>query len=161
MPSSSSSIAGDACSRRRSAWALASVSGPGEVEQVRAFGVVELQCCRDGFEHGLGDTAEPTPFHPVVVVHADACKGRHFFAAQALDAPRSKAGSPASLGVSRARREVGSRALRAVVHGIDDTTLCPHEGCTGSTRNHRDCRGRPLPGCIGPAAIPAMPSRPR
>jgi hypothetical protein len=51
---------------------------------VRAFGVVELQGGRDGFEHGLGDTAERAALHPVVVVDAYPGQGCYFFAPQPL-----------------------------------------------------------------------------
>ena len=48
---------GDVAASRRG-----SVGGVGEMEQVAALGVVELQSPGDGVEHGGGDTADGAPF---------------------------------------------------------------------------------------------------
>ena len=60
--------------------------GAGEVEQVRVFGVVELQAAGECVEHALRDPAEVAPLHLGVVVHADTGEHRCLFAAQAGNA---------------------------------------------------------------------------
>ena len=62
----------------------------GEVEEVRSFGIVELQRTRERFEHRLGDPAQVAALEPGVVVGADSGEQRDFFAAQARHASRCR-----------------------------------------------------------------------
>ena len=73
--------------------ALASVpgrggGGPGEVEEVSAFGVVQAQSAGDGVKDGLGDALGAASFQADVVVDADSGELGDFLAAQ----PRNAAG---------------------------------------------------------------------
>jgi len=52
--------------------ASAGVGRVGEVEQVRTFGLVELERTGEGFEDRLGDAGEVPAFEACVVVGADA-----------------------------------------------------------------------------------------
>ena len=54
-----------------------------EVEEVRVFGLVELEGARDRLEDGLGDAARVAAFEARVVVDADAGEQRDLFAAEA------------------------------------------------------------------------------
>src|SRR5215207_5804315 len=54
----------------------------GEVEQVGAFRVVELEGAGDRVENGGGDTGEGTAFQLGVVLDADPGQGSHLTAAQ-------------------------------------------------------------------------------
>ena len=55
----------------------------GEVEEVGAFGFVELQGAGDGFEDAVGDTGEVAALEPGVVVDAHPGQDGDLFAAQA------------------------------------------------------------------------------
>ncbi len=63
---------------------VGAVGGLGQVQQVGAFGVVELEGAGDGFEDGRGDAGEVAAFEFGVVLDADvgqrgdlaACAGR-------------------------------------------------------------------------------------
>jgi hypothetical protein len=46
------------------------VGRPGQVEQVPALGLVQLQGLGEGVQHGLGDPAEVAPLQAGVVVDA-------------------------------------------------------------------------------------------
>ena len=61
--------------------------GADEIEQVGAFGLVELQGAGDAFEHVVGDAVGVAAFEPGVVLDADPGEHRNLFAAQSLDAP--------------------------------------------------------------------------
>ena len=81
------------CTLGRTRWAAGPAAGArrrpggaGEVEQVRALGLVELQAARERFEHAFGDAAQVAALHLGVVVDADAGEHRRLFAAQAGDA---------------------------------------------------------------------------
>ena len=63
------------------------VRGAGQVEQVGAFGFVELQGTGDGFEDAVGDTGEVAALEPGVVVDADPGEHGDLFAAQAGHPP--------------------------------------------------------------------------
>ena len=73
------------------------VGGAGEVEQVGAFGFVELQGAGDGFEDAVGDTGEVAALEPGVVV--DAHPGEHgdLFASQAGHPPVAVVGRQSDL----------------------------------------------------------------
>ena len=58
------------------------VRGAGEVEEVGAFGVVELQRTGERLEHGLGDAASVAALEARVVLDADAGEHRDLLAAQ-------------------------------------------------------------------------------
>ena len=58
----------------------------GEVEQVRALGVVELEGTGEGVEHGGGDAADGAALQLGVVLHADPGEGGDLAAAQTRDA---------------------------------------------------------------------------
>jgi hypothetical protein len=59
----------------------------GQVEQVLAFDVVELQRLRDRVEHALRGAADVAAFELGVVVEADTGEGGDLFAAQAGHPP--------------------------------------------------------------------------
>ena len=63
------------------------VRGAGQVEQVGAFGFVELQGTGDGFEDAVGDTGEVAALEPGVVVDADPGEHGDLLAAQARHPP--------------------------------------------------------------------------
>jgi hypothetical protein len=62
------------------------LSGTGEVEQVQAFGVVELQGSREGIQDAVGHAVRVAALQAGVVRDADACEHGDLFAAQAGDA---------------------------------------------------------------------------
>ena len=62
--------------------------GAGEVEQVRALGLVELQRAGERLEHALGDAAHVAALEARVVRDADAGEHRDLLAAQPRHAPR-------------------------------------------------------------------------
>ena len=83
--------------RRRARGARA--GGAGEVDQVRPFGLVELQGPGQGVEHALGDAAEVAPLEPGVVLDADPGQDGDLAAAQARDPPVAAVGrQPGLLG---------------------------------------------------------------
>ena len=65
----------------------AGVGRAGQVEQVEPFGLAELQCSGDGFQHAVGDAGQVAFLQPGVVVGADPGEHRDFLAAQPGDAP--------------------------------------------------------------------------
>ena len=94
------------------AWATAAraraggLGGAGEVEEVGALGVVELERSGQRFEHALGGAAHVAVFQARVVLVAHAGQDRDLLAAQSGDATGAVVGHPACSGVIRARREV-------------------------------------------------------
>jgi hypothetical protein len=56
-----------------------------EIEQVPAFGLVQLQRAGERFEDGVGDTGRVAPFQPRVVVDADPGQQRDFLPAEPGD----------------------------------------------------------------------------
>jgi hypothetical protein len=62
------------------------LAGAGEIEQVRALGVVELQRPGQCFEDAVGGAGELAALEAGVVRGADAGQDRDFLAAQAGDA---------------------------------------------------------------------------
>jgi len=87
---------------RRARWP----QGAGEIEQVRAFGLVELQGAGERFQHAVGDAVEVAALDPGVVGDADAGQDGDFLAAQAGDPAAAVGGQPGLLGVILARRVV-------------------------------------------------------
>jgi len=71
---------------RSPALAVACVGGACEVEQVGAFGLVELQCARQCLQNGLGHAPEVSSLQPCVVVGAHVGEESDLFAAWAGDA---------------------------------------------------------------------------
>ena len=65
------------------------LGGAGEIEEVSALGVVELERPGECLEHALGDAAEVAAFQAGVVRNAHAGEDGDLFAAQPWDAPRT------------------------------------------------------------------------
>jgi hypothetical protein len=59
---------------------------------VCAFGLVELECAGERFEHAVGDPVEVAPFEAGVVVGADPSEQCDFLPAQTGDAPVAAVG---------------------------------------------------------------------
>ena len=96
---------------------LRACRGADEVEQVGAFGLVELQGAGDAFEDVVGHAVGVAAFEPRVVLDADPGEHRHFLAAQALDPPvRAVDGKPGlfggDLGAAGGRGTRGCRPCR-------------------------------------------------
>jgi len=66
-------------------WCDSELGGPGEIEQVGALRVVELQRSRERVEHAVRDPVHVAPFDPGVVRDADTGQDGHLGAAQAGD----------------------------------------------------------------------------
>ena len=71
----------------------------GEVEEVRALGVVELERASERLQHALGDAAQVAALQAGVVVDADAGQDGDLLAAQAGNAASAVGVSPAWSGV--------------------------------------------------------------
>lgn len=76
----------DGCRRRFAVGAPRRLRRPGQVEQVGAFGLVELEHRGHRVEDGIGGAAEIAAFEPGVVVHADPGEQCDLLAAQSRDA---------------------------------------------------------------------------
>ena len=74
------------------------LAGTGEVKEVRAFSVVELQCAGESFEHVVGYAREVASLDAGVVLHADAAQGGKRGTPQTRHAPRAVGSDP---GLSR------------------------------------------------------------
>jgi hypothetical protein len=116
----------------------------GEVEQVGAFGVVELEGTGDGVEHGGGDAADGSALELGVVLHADPGQGCHLDATQARDAAGADIGyvglPGGDLGPPRGQELTD---LDSVVHRSDRTGKKPRVGFPISTRLDRDSHSQP------------------
>src|SRR6202044_3901848 len=102
-----------ACGRGR-------LAGTGEVEEVRAFSVVELERAGDGFDDVVGHAGEVASLDTGVVLHADARQGGELGTPQAGHAPRAVGSDPRLVGreVAPARgQELPD--LRLEVHEIE------------------------------------------
>ena len=53
----------------------AGAGGPGQIEQVGLFRLIQLQRPRQGFQDSLGDPGEVSPFQPGVILDTDP--GQH------------------------------------------------------------------------------------
>ena len=117
----------------------------GEVEQVVAFSVVQLQRPGDALKDGVRGAGEVAAFHPDVVVDADSRKQRDLFSAQSCYPAGAAVGGQASLGGSDSGPPGGEELadLRSVVH---DFTL----GALGDAREVLFLPGRADPP-TGPA----------
>ena len=133
------------------------VRGLGEVEQVRAFGVVELQGPGECVEHRWRHPAEEAAFQFGVVLDADPGQRGDLAAAQPRDAALPDVGQAGLLrGDLGPAREQELADLGAVVHLYDATSRHPGVGCTTGTRFNRQCRDTPKRGYLegAPAARP-------
>ena len=93
------------------------VGGAGEVEQVRALGVVELQGAGDGVEHGGGGAGDRAALELGVVLHADAGERGDLAAAQAGTRRFGAGGDAGGVGGDlRAARHEELAHLGSVVH---------------------------------------------
>ena len=140
--------------RGRAPGADCGAGGVGEVGQVSALRLVQLQCAGEGVEHALGDAAEVAPLESGVVLDTHAGEVGHLTAAQALHAPvaavvlqpgplRGQLGPPgAEKGVD----------LIAVVHRSKARAVSSDEGCPVSTPLGSDSPGLPPPACMVLAA---------
>jgi hypothetical protein len=92
--------------------------GAGEVEQVRALGVVELQRARQRFEHAVRRPGQVAALQARVVGDAHAGQHRDLLAAQARDAAGAVVGQP-DVGGLELRSPGGEELadLGARVHG--------------------------------------------
>ena len=83
-------LLGSAPTRPRRHW----VRGAGEVEQVSAFGVVELERPSQRLQHAFGDAIHISALEASVVRNADAGEDGDLLAAQSRNAARSVGGQP-------------------------------------------------------------------
>ncbi len=118
--------------------------GAGEVEQVGAFGLVELECAGDAFQHGVGGAGEVPAFHPDVVVDAHAGQQRDLLAAQPFDAAVAAAvgGQTGLLGsdpLASGDEELPDlrSVVRSAVHDNQSRQRLPHMGGTAVTWKNR------------------------
>ena len=90
--------------------------GAGQVEQVLALDVVELQCPGDRVEHALGRAADVAALEPGVVVEADTGELGDLFAPQTRYPPfTAVVGMPACSGVTFARREIRNSRMSSLL----------------------------------------------
>jgi hypothetical protein len=88
----------------RVAWALVEVAasslaaGAGEIEEMRALGLVELQGPGERFEHAVGDAVDVPTLDPGVVGDAEASQDGDLLASQAGDAAAAVGGQAGLLG---------------------------------------------------------------
>src|SRR6266702_3071097 len=99
------------------------VSRTGQVEQVGALGLVELQCPGQRFQYAVGDAVQVSPLQSGVVVDTDPGEKRYFLPAKSGNAPVA-----AVRGQSRLlRRDLGPAGgqevadLGSAVHASDVT----------------------------------------
>jgi hypothetical protein len=113
--------------RSRAGWGF----GPaGEVEQVAAFGVVELKRPGDALEDGVRGTGQVAAFHPDVVVDADPGEHRDLLPAQSCHPAVAAVGGQAGLLRGNPRPPGGEELadLRSVVHDFTvDAPGAPRE----------------------------------
>ncbi len=117
--------------------------GAGQVEQVHAFGIIELERPCDPVEYALGGAADVAALQPRVVVHADPGQQRDLLATQARHPS-----FPAEIGQARLRRgdvrAAGDQELPYLVLRAHDSTVIPVGGCpggpVGTPRAAADCR---------------------
>ena len=99
------------------------VGGVGEVEEVGALGIVELQGSGERVEHRCRNPAERTALQLGVVLDADTRQGSHLTAAQPLDSPLTDLGQArlpgCDLGSPRGQELAD---LGSVVHAFDGTS---------------------------------------
>ena len=69
----------------------------GEVEQVGALGLIEVQGAGDPFQHAVGGPVRPAAFQPGVVVDADPGQDRDLFPAQPGHPPVAAVGGQPGL----------------------------------------------------------------
>jgi hypothetical protein len=106
----------------------------GEVDQVRAFGVVELQGAGDRVEHAGRHSGQGAAFELRVVLDAHAGQYGDLGAAQAGDAAVGAGGQARLLGCDLgAPRDEELADLGAIVHGFDRTSRRSAVGCPAGT----------------------------
>ena len=111
------------------------VHGTGEIEQVRALRIVELQRAGDGVEDPVRDTGQVATLQSRVVLGADAGEHRDLSAPQSGHAPMATAADPRPLRRQSCTARVQEVArLSSVVHETDATPLGLDEGCSANTR---------------------------
>jgi hypothetical protein len=111
------------------------VGGAGEVEEVGAFGVVELEPPGERFEHAVGDAADVPALQALVIVDADAGQRCDLFTAKARDTPLAVGRQTRLLRCDL--RSPGGQELRDVVrrvHVDQRTSIRATERCPVSTR---------------------------
>ena len=95
------------------------VGGAGEVEQVRALRVIQLQRPRHRVEHGRGCAGDRAALELGVVLDADPGEHRDLGAAQARDTPVRPRGDARRIrGELRAARHQELAHLGSVVHAV-------------------------------------------
>ncbi|MDX6261329.1 MAG: hypothetical protein QOH84_3017 [Kribbellaceae bacterium] len=96
------------------------VRGPGEVEEVGSFGVIQLERSGEGFEHAGGGAGDLATLEPCVVLDAEPGDGRDLTAPQTGDTPGAGRGEP---GLVRSDARAAGREelayLLTVVHDSD------------------------------------------
>ena len=130
------------------------VNGVGEVEQVRSFGVVELQRAGDGVQNGGGYAGNRAAFELGVVLDTDPGEGGDLAAAQPGHPASSDRRHPRLLrGDLGSPRDQELADLGTVVHTVDATgflgawdALSVHEKTNlFRTEKRRDADGRSYP----------------
>jgi hypothetical protein len=114
------------------------LAGAGEVEEVRAFCLVQTQRIRERVEDGFGGAAEVSAFEPVVVLDAEPGERRDLFAAQPRYAALAERPDPDVLRrdpCTPGGEEVADLGLDVHVGSVG--RLSGRVGCPVSTRNRR------------------------
>lgn len=110
------------------------VGGPGEVEQVGALGVVELQCSGERFEDRRRRAGDGAPFQAGVVLDAHPGEGRDLAASKTGHAATTAGREPCGLGRDlRASRHQEFADLGSVVH---TPSVGRSEACRGALSVH-------------------------
>ena len=122
-----------------SAWACPGwLGGAGEVEEVGAFGVVELERSGQCLQHALGGAAHVSAFKAGVVLDAHAGQDGDLFAAQPRDATSAVGRQPGLLG--RDPAAAGGQELSDLGLGLHDGQRRPGDtrlGDPASSSLHR------------------------
>lgn len=74
------------CLTGRAGFGVTGSCGPGQIEQARTLGVVELKRANQTFEDQVGRAADVAAFQPLVVLDAHARQGRDLLTAQSRHA---------------------------------------------------------------------------
>jgi hypothetical protein len=94
-----------------------------EVEQVGAFGVVELERPGERFEHAVGGAGDVSAFQARVVLDADAGQGGDLLAAQPRNAATAVGRQPCLLG--RDPGAAGGEELADLLLGLHEAQVRP------------------------------------
>lgn len=119
----------------RSICRLEGIGGLREVEEVRGFGLVELQGGGERAEHGVGDSGEIATPESDVVINADPREKGNFFAAKPVDAPVAAVCRESSMlwGDAVAPRGEELAHITAVIHANHATYRPAAQGGSVST----------------------------